>query len=195
LSCEDIKNQIPEYLEGELPQKDLSEFESHIGRCVECSGELELFRKTWNSLDVFEDLEPSPGFAKVVMDKISSEQRQEKISFIEVILSLFKFKIPAWAAVILVFMGSFLTTVWNPTVGNGDNQNNGELYKVQQTRTQDDSTSIVALSDVPRILIPRSAELLNDELGDLAIDNGFPAREWGDSSTFDRIDVEELFNM
>ncbi len=65
------------YLDGELPQEFLKDYETHVSSCAKCSRELEKFRKLRN---VFSDDKKSISFSKEEIDE-SFERLQAKLSY------------------------------------------------------------------------------------------------------------------
>jgi hypothetical protein len=192
MKCEDLKNIIPEYLEGDLDQFDMDEISSHLFSCTNCRKEVELYEKTWMSLDNWEEISPSSGFQAAVMQEIRKEHKQNRKSLIDIIMSMFRFHVPAWAAVLMIISGIFVNNTL--VYMSGDTVKPGNQTFYVEPADYDTDSRIAALTDAPATLFPRAGELLNDELTDVSFDSS-SSREWDSSSVFDRVDIEELFNM
>jgi anti-sigma factor RsiW len=193
MKCEDLKNLIPEYLQGDLEQFDLDEISSHLFNCPNCREELELFEKSWSLLDSWEEISPSPGFQSAVMREIRKERQQQKKSFIDMVISLFRFNVPAWAAALMIITGIFMNNVL-VTMSETENHKTGERVAHVESVDKNADSQFVAMSDSSGTLFPRAGDLFSDEIGDLVQDTYLPD-EWDKTSVFNRVEMEELFNM
>jgi len=111
MKCNKFKEQIILYLYGELSEKESSELESHLGKCSECSKDLEYTKKIFNLLKDAEIEETTEAnwekCWKGINTGISETTGKSKNYFF----------FPRWAfvsaAVILVlFIGIFIGRFW-----------------------------------------------------------------------------------
>jgi anti-sigma factor RsiW len=99
--CTERQELLAAYLEGDLPPGDARALEEHIGACPGCSSLLETMRKSWEYLDVLEDIEPNPAFRA----RFWEETLKAGPSFWEMLAAFFRQGFPAWgAAVILILL-------------------------------------------------------------------------------------------
>ena len=62
MHCREIKQLIPEYIQGELNSDIQARVQSHLNACHGCREELRLMGETWRMLGEVEDIEPAPGY-------------------------------------------------------------------------------------------------------------------------------------
>jgi len=60
MNCIKIKEQFPDFLIGDLDQKEKEDIQAHIARCDSCREELEILSVTWTKLGVIQEEQPSP---------------------------------------------------------------------------------------------------------------------------------------
>jgi anti-sigma factor RsiW len=73
MSCERIEEQMPDYIDGDLPEAQRLEFALHLEGCCPCRLELEKFEKTWAMLDLWEPVQPSALMRAHVWEKIRTQ--------------------------------------------------------------------------------------------------------------------------
>jgi hypothetical protein len=61
MKCPTIKNMFPDYLIGDLEDKDSLMVQAHLTDCSGCRGELESLSETWTKLGVLAEEHPSEG--------------------------------------------------------------------------------------------------------------------------------------
>ena len=62
MQCREIKQLIPEYIQGGLDGNIRNQVESHLSTCRDCREEIRLMEKTWQMLGEVESIEPAPGY-------------------------------------------------------------------------------------------------------------------------------------
>ncbi|MFC2164346.1 HEAT repeat domain-containing protein [Acidobacteriota bacterium] len=60
MNCIKIKEKFPDFLTGELDQKEKEDIQAHIARCDSCREELESLSAIWTKLGVIQEEQPSP---------------------------------------------------------------------------------------------------------------------------------------
>ena len=105
MNCNDIKNILPDYLEGSLSKNDKREIDLHIEECGKCSLLHDQFNQLNNELLNVELIESSDSFKNEFFRKLEYEKykMQSKFSFYTSFRSLIKI-----AAAILLFFGGTL---------------------------------------------------------------------------------------
>ena len=59
MTCQKIKEKFPDFLIGDLSQKEMSSVQTHIASCTVCRQELESLSATWTKLGVLPEEQPS----------------------------------------------------------------------------------------------------------------------------------------
>lgn len=60
MTCQQIKEKFPDYLIGDLDQKNMKDVQSHLATCHSCREELESLSAIWTKLGVLPEEQPSP---------------------------------------------------------------------------------------------------------------------------------------
>lgn len=80
MNCEKYKNMIPEYVSGELEDKDVSELTVHLKDCAGCRKELDIETEILNSLS--ENIYNIPqGLNETVLSKLNVRKHPFRINF------------------------------------------------------------------------------------------------------------------
>jgi ferric-dicitrate binding protein FerR (iron transport regulator) len=61
---------VQDYLDGVLPEAESRRFALHLSGCAACASELELYRRVFALARAVPLLDPSPGFAERVLDRV-----------------------------------------------------------------------------------------------------------------------------
>ena len=72
MNCDEVRDRLSEYLDGELASVERSELVSHIERCRSCASELETIRRTVELVSSLPRLSAPPELAQEVKTRISS---------------------------------------------------------------------------------------------------------------------------
>lgn len=62
MQCREIKELIPDYIEGGLKNDTRTRIASHLNACQSCREEARLLEKTWQMLGEIEDIQPDPHY-------------------------------------------------------------------------------------------------------------------------------------
>ncbi len=80
-SCKYFRLQVDEYIEGELTDAEMREFEAHIAECEDCRREVESARRLYTILR--SSREPAPdGLHSRIMDAVKAEPKTKKKALI-----------------------------------------------------------------------------------------------------------------
>jgi len=71
MECKDIKNLIPDFLSGNLGAQVTQEVLEHVSDCQDCNHELSLYKRSWEALDSWEDVEPERGYVSRFWTRMS----------------------------------------------------------------------------------------------------------------------------
>jgi len=74
MQCKQIKQLIPEYIEGRLKGDTRSRLESHLTTCRGCREETRLMGKTWLMLSEVDDIKPDPHYISRFWSAVDSQQ-------------------------------------------------------------------------------------------------------------------------
>ena len=61
MNCEKCREQLPDYIRGDITGEMHKEMESHLGICPSCAEETRQMIEMWSLLDTIPQIEPSPG--------------------------------------------------------------------------------------------------------------------------------------
>jgi hypothetical protein len=93
MTCRDIENNLPAYLEDLLPSEEKEKVRKHLASCPSCSKALEDLQKTETLLQGLQEVEPPPWLKQKIMAQVREEARQEK-GFFRKLFSPWQYKIP-----------------------------------------------------------------------------------------------------
>lgn len=127
MKCEEVKINLPEYLDGKLDKNTHSIVRNHINQCESCREiytELNSFLKFTDS---FQDIEPPAGMKNefIQMAELESNQINTRL-----------FVIPSWikiAAMIIVIFGTFAAGYFT---GSEENENTLLMAEMENLRQQ-----------------------------------------------------------
>lgn len=115
MNCEEVKINIGPFLEGDLSSKDEENFKAHTEACPHCREEVEVHKKTWQMLDQWEEMEPSPSFTADFWKAVEKDPEANSIGapswwqvFSNTIASAFTYRVPAWGVVALLMVALFV---------------------------------------------------------------------------------------
>ncbi len=119
MDCNDVKNIMAEYVQGDLSTAGADSIRRHIESCPACSREHEAFVKSWELLDDWKDVEPSSDFNARFWSLADAQENAGMVKhpspmekFLSSFLSLFTFRVPAWSVAVLliaaIYLGHFL---------------------------------------------------------------------------------------
>ncbi len=78
MTCNEIKNLLPAYLEDLLSPEEKKSIESHLASCPLCTRSLADLKKAENLVKGLEEVEPPPFFEQRIMARVREEARQKK---------------------------------------------------------------------------------------------------------------------
>ena len=116
MNCNQIEEQMPAYLDGDLPDSEMENLEEHFHACSHCQQELEKLEKTWSLLEVWQPVEPSPIFRAMVWEKI--RQRPVPVSSFRALLRGLKLGMSSMAAACLVVGLTWAAALPGPADGD-----------------------------------------------------------------------------
>ncbi len=107
MTCQEIQNLLPAYLEDLLPPEEKKSIESHLASCEECHRSLEDLKRAEDLVKSLEEVEPPPFFEQRIMARVREEVGQKK-GFLRRFFYPLHIKIPIQAmATILVAVLAF----------------------------------------------------------------------------------------
>ena len=78
MKCDEIKQLLMAYLDGELSAEQAAAVQQHLAECPACAREHRLLQRTWEMLLEDEDIEPSPDFARDFWQRVRREAPHEE---------------------------------------------------------------------------------------------------------------------
>lgn len=76
MKCQKIKRFLPLFLDGQLKERRALQIKAHIEVCPACSQELKLFEQSWDLLNKWERIVPSPNFKANFWQKVTQEEER-----------------------------------------------------------------------------------------------------------------------
>ena len=114
MNCEEVKKYIGAFLEGDLSTEEENNFKVHTEACPHCREEVEAHKKTWQMLEQWEDMEPSPSFTADFWKAVEKDPEASSIGapswwqvFSETVASAFTYRVPAWGVIALLMVAIF----------------------------------------------------------------------------------------
>ena len=202
MKCEEIKNNMTAFLEGELSGEDEKLFRAHIDSCSQCREEIELHRETWNILGEWKDIEPSPSFTADFWEAVEKDPEALAIGketwwqrMVNIVSGMFTFRVPAWGVVSLLMVAVFIGHFAFPRV-----EEKVVVQKVPEVQVVYRQVPTELLASLPTTNIPNTTENLStmSEVVDEAIDASDisdlpePSSNIDMGSPLDRIDLDFL---
>jgi len=119
MECKDIKNLIPDFLSGNLGSQVIQEVLDHIAQCPDCNKELSAYKKSWELLGSWQDVEPERGYVsrfwtRLAMRKPWHEKVLERIAGLLTARNLY----PAFASACIIFIVVFFAVkvIWQAQI-------------------------------------------------------------------------------
>jgi hypothetical protein len=81
MSCKDIEQKLPAYLEDDLSLQEKGLVEEHLASCPLCKKAMENLEKTENLIREMEDVEPPPWFTQKIMSRVRGKAQQKESIF------------------------------------------------------------------------------------------------------------------
>jgi hypothetical protein len=78
MTCNEIENRLPAYMEGLLSPEDRKSIEGHLASCSRCGRALADLKTTEELVRGLEDVEPPPFFEQRIMSRVREEAGQKK---------------------------------------------------------------------------------------------------------------------
>lgn len=80
MNCNEIKDMLSLYIDGELDENEKKAIEEHLRICESCRNELEQYQKIINMLQNLIEEEPPIGYCKRLHEKLLKAKQQKKVS-------------------------------------------------------------------------------------------------------------------
>lgn len=80
--CEDCSPRILDILEGALSREEQRAFKAHAAECERCRTNLLEHEEAWKLLDLYPEMEPSPGFVASTMAALERRKRTHRSKMI-----------------------------------------------------------------------------------------------------------------
>ncbi|HAN17727.1 MAG: hypothetical protein A2X13_08235 [Bacteroidetes bacterium GWC2_33_15] len=86
MNCKNVKNKIPDYIEGKLPEDIYREITGHIQNCTECTALVENLNKTLSSFSKNERIPEQPYYFTRLKQRMENNTKNQE-SFVHVLLT------------------------------------------------------------------------------------------------------------
>jgi predicted anti-sigma-YlaC factor YlaD len=74
MECQDIKDLLLSYMEGDLNTAQNQAVCQHLKHCLFCRQELLIYEKSWSLLDKWTDLDPEPGYVSRFWNRLEEQK-------------------------------------------------------------------------------------------------------------------------
>jgi predicted anti-sigma-YlaC factor YlaD len=81
MKCSRIRRRLSAFLDGEVTEEEKQQILEHLKFCPDCQKELDELHKLSDSLDSFEEIEPSPYFMIRLKQRIAEREERSLIRF------------------------------------------------------------------------------------------------------------------
>ncbi|MFR4987063.1 MAG: zf-HC2 domain-containing protein [Lachnospirales bacterium] len=139
MDCGKVCNKMYDYIEHQLPQAEIIEFEEHMKGCKQCQDEYYKLEKIIVKLKNIKDIEPPSNLKYKILDSIKSEEKEHSKKAKIIYFKKYSYV----AATMIFFIGGFyiLKSIENsPAKNDIYNVTNATNYINEQTNNIDIST-------------------------------------------------------
>lgn len=129
MNCEQVKELLPDYLAGSLPENVRDEFQNHLAACAACREEANSLQGLWTGLSWLPEVEPGPAMDARFRGMLAAyragmdqpERRGARFArWLDWLVPGWFFQ-PAWqSAVVLLLFGGGLLAGWSLGRGAGE---------------------------------------------------------------------------
>lgn len=139
MNCREICNKMFDYIEHQLSQQEIKDFEEHMKDCKNCQNEYYKLEKLTVKLKNIKDIQPPNNLKYKILENIKNEAKQQKKKSK---IAYFK-KYSYVAATMIVFLGGFymLKALENSPVKN-------DIYSVNSVNNYTTSQTTINIQDV-----------------------------------------------
>jgi hypothetical protein len=146
MECRHIKEYIIRYSSGDIEEREKVVVDEHVKACKDCSQYLLRSEKLWDTLDVWEDVEPGRQYIPEFWERVSSEESAPGGGLLGWLKSL-KPPLAVTGALATIFIvGIFTFAVFGPGTLDmpfGDADDRDELILIELDRATSEETSEV----------------------------------------------------
>ncbi len=144
MKCEEVKINLPEYIDGKLDKKTVQAIQSHLETCMECKKLHTELSSFLNFIVSFPELEPPKGMKEEFLELLETEMPRKQKRMIMV---------PGWlkvAAILILTMGTYLSGYY---VGSGKGRQRQQQMEaaLNQTKQQVQIASLLDFSGPQKI--------------------------------------------
>ena len=104
MRCQRIKGLLVLVLDSQLNQMQTLKVKAHLDKCPGCSKELNLLKSTWDLLDEWKPIAPSPNFKGNLWQRILQEEAPLERKKVFVFPKLLPRLVPAYATLALILI-------------------------------------------------------------------------------------------
>ena len=122
MQCDEIKKLLPSFLDDELESEERTNIQVHLSSCVNCQNELKAYRRSWELLKQWPDVEPQLGYVSRFWTQLAHEHTPW---YQEALVSIYSFVrqkrfLPVFAAVsVFLIVGAFSLPIFVSDSTNG----------------------------------------------------------------------------
>lgn len=182
-------------IQGDLEPENDRLCREHVNSCPQCKKEWEAYEKSWQALELWEDIEPSPSFLADFWKK--AEEGEEKQSpweaWIGRLAGAFTFRVPAWAAMAVLLVSLFTGHFAFPRVEERVVQKPVENIKVVYVQAPQEIAVAASNISVDKAVVPDPVEVV-DEIQQTTTAEEYPKvpDNLGEDGGIDRVNLDDL---
>ncbi len=81
MGCQGIQEMLAMYVEGELEQDQITLVKSHLSICQACQKRFQSLQKSWELLEKWQNVEPSPGYISAFWTRLASVKPSRQMAW------------------------------------------------------------------------------------------------------------------
>jgi len=144
MDCRDIKEYIVRYSTGDIEEREKVLVDEHVKECSDCSQYLLRSEKLWDTLDMWEDVEPRGEFVTEFWKRLPSQENAAQAGLLGWLKSLRPNLAVTGALATIFIVGIFTFAVFGPGTINTplrDTDERDELILIELDRVTTEETS------------------------------------------------------
>ena len=110
MQCDEVKTLLPIFLDDELTPEERTNIQVHLSSCGNCQNELKVYRRSWDLLKQWPDLEPPGSYISQFWSNVSAQTPWYTSIIKELRSRFFNPRVaPVWViAFLLLFISAFV---------------------------------------------------------------------------------------
>ncbi|HCJ66906.1 MAG TPA: hypothetical protein DHV62_06155 [Elusimicrobia bacterium] len=102
MECKKIRKRLSALIDGQLNLKEKEEILTHLHQCPGCKNEMEILKRTWDSLAVWQGIKTAENFEFKFWERIKVEEETKRFSLFEIFKRILPIPVPVVAGIIFL---------------------------------------------------------------------------------------------